>query len=194
MRITKKISRNHETDETYDDNDEDIENDEEEDENTGKEMEIDNMGEYIEKLQEEFKEIQREGEEILQVRRSTRDRKEVERLTYTQQHAECEAQHNLNYVGTNKQEVTYDTAEAQFVAIVMEKLEQFAQQYNLQKGLKKFKKKGEAGIIKELRQMDNRRCYRPILVSKLTRQERAQVALAFLTEKERRNNQRQNGI
>ena len=46
---------------------------------------IEEMADMIDKLQEDFKEIRREGEEIMEPRRSTRERKEVERYTYTQQ-------------------------------------------------------------------------------------------------------------
>ena len=44
---------------------------------------------------------------------------------------------------------------------------------------------GEAGIKKEMKQMNDRKCFRAILVNELTKQERkrAQLALGYLTEK-----------
>ena len=79
-------------------------------------------------------------------------------------------------------ELGYDTTEAQFIRMVLECL---AQQYTLNEGLKIYGKDGELAISKELKQLLDRRCFWPILVAKLTRRERerAQLALAYLTEK-----------
>ena len=152
---------------------------------------VDDMAEMIDELQEDFRRVQQEGEEIMRgkhddtetIRRSTRDKKEVERLTYNQMDAESEAQHNLHYAqDENTKELGYETAEAQFIGMVLECL---AQQHTLSKGLKIYGKDGELAISKELKQLLDRRCFWPILVAELTRRERerAQLALAYLTEK-----------
>jgi hypothetical protein len=61
----------------------------------------------------------------------------------------------------------------------------FGQQHFLQKGLKLFGKRGEDGAMKEMAQLHNRVCFRPIDVSTLTIEEKrkAQEALMFLSEK-----------
>ena len=61
----------------------------------------------------------------------------------------------------------------------------FLQQYGLEKGIKKFGQKGKDAALKELEQMHNRECFVPVSVSELNNTERkkAQMALAFLTEK-----------
>ena len=61
----------------------------------------------------------------------------------------------------------------------------FAQQYMVQKGLKKFGERGRAAAIKELSQMDKRTCFTPISVKDLTpiERKRAMEALMFLGEK-----------
>ena len=62
---------------------------------------------------------------------------------------------------------------------------QYGQQYILQKGIKKFKEKGEEAILKEIKQLHDRKCFQPIKVQDITEAERrkAQVALTYLTEK-----------
>ena len=61
----------------------------------------------------------------------------------------------------------------------------YAQQYILQKGLKKFKERGSDAAIKELDQLHKRNCFTPVEIASLTKEERrkAQEALMFLTEK-----------
>ena len=58
-------------------------------------------------------------------------------------------------------------------------------QYILQKGLKKFGAEGIEAATKEMKQLHDRTCFKPILVSELTDTEmrKAQEALMFLTEK-----------
>ena len=67
----------------------------------------------------------------------------------------------------------------------MQKGECFGQQYIVQKGLKKFGKKGKSAITKELQQLHDRECFKPTLVADLTKEEKkmAQQGLMFLTEK-----------
>ena len=61
----------------------------------------------------------------------------------------------------------------------------FGQQYTLDKGWKKFGARGIKGTKKEVGQLHNRQCFKPVLVENMTVEERrkAQVALAYLTEK-----------
>ena len=106
----------------------------------------------------------------------------MERYTYTQQMAEQEIQHNLNTTTTTNEELQYDTAEGQFIGLVMD---HYGQQYSLNKGLKVFKEEGEAAIKKEIKQMLQQKSFTPILVSELTKSERlkSQNAITMLTEK-----------
>ena len=62
---------------------------------------------------------------------------------------------------------------------------QFAQQYIYKKGLKKSGERGKQGAIKEWDQLHRQKCFVPIDVSTLTKQEKeqAQQALVLLTEK-----------
>ena len=63
--------------------------------------------------------------------------------------------------------------------------QQFLQTYLLKAGLKRFKEKGKAAIIKEMSQLDDRVVYAPIDIDKMTCQEkkRSMESLIFLTEK-----------
>ena len=64
--------------------------------------------------------------------------------------------------------------------------ESFAQQFSLQKGLKKFKERGIAASTKEMKQQHDQICFQLCNVSGLSDQEkkRAQAASAHLTEKQ----------
>ena len=61
----------------------------------------------------------------------------------------------------------------------------YAQQYLLHEGLKRFGDKGRAAVSKEVKQMHDRTCFRPIDINEMSPEEKkkAQVALIFLTEK-----------
>jgi hypothetical protein len=61
----------------------------------------------------------------------------------------------------------------------------FAQQYIIQKGLKKFGTRGKQAATDELDQLHKRNCFNPIDVSSMTRPEknRSMQSLLFLTEK-----------
>ena len=61
----------------------------------------------------------------------------------------------------------------------------FGQQYTLAKGLQKFGEKGIEGTEKEIGQLHDRACFKPVRVEDMTSQEKrkAQIALAYLTEK-----------
>jgi hypothetical protein len=61
----------------------------------------------------------------------------------------------------------------------------FAQQYMVQRGLKKFGQKGADAATKEMDQLHRRNCFTPIDVASMTQEERRKTveALMFLTEK-----------
>ena len=100
-----------------------------------------------------------------------------------------ESKHNLYTCEVNREEHEYNRNKAYVLSLYIEKITkdyrseyEFAQQYSLKKGLGK---KGEDAIVKEMRQQHERKCFQPILVSELTKEERrkAQLALAYLSEK-----------
>ena len=61
----------------------------------------------------------------------------------------------------------------------------FAQQHLLHKGLKLFGENGIKATHKEVKQLHNRSCWKPISVADMTslEQKRVQIALTYLTEK-----------
>ena len=61
----------------------------------------------------------------------------------------------------------------------------FSQQYQLGKGLKLFGERGHKASSSELEQLHHRKCFRPVSVNNMTRNERmkAQLAMMLLTEK-----------
>ena len=65
------------------------------------------------------------------------------------------------------------------------KFYQLVQRYSVQKGIKKFGKKGKNAAYKEMRQLHERVVFKPIKVESLTRLERqrAMESLIFLIEK-----------
>uniref|UniRef100_A0A7S1V1J3 Reverse transcriptase Ty1/copia-type domain-containing protein n=1 Tax=Grammatophora oceanica TaxID=210454 RepID=A0A7S1V1J3_9STRA len=90
--------------------------------------------------------------------------------------------------------VYYDQTEASYCAMFINDLgnretmtdgTNFAQQYLIHKGLKMFGDRGKAASMKELDQLDKRKCFEPIRVKDLSARERAkaQEALMFLCEK-----------
>ena len=64
-------------------------------------------------------------------------------------------------------------------------VETFAQQYMLERGLKKFGNEGEKATYKEMEQLHKRTCFTPISIKELSKEEKkkAQRALCFLTQK-----------
>ena len=62
---------------------------------------------------------------------------------------------------------------------------QFGQQYIVQKGRKKFGKKGKHASLKELRQLNDHVCFEPISINSMSPNEKkkAQEALMFLRER-----------
>ena len=128
---------------------------------------------------------------VQEIQRSGRTRQEVERLTYLQtQHLEPE--HNIFAQDVSKEKLTYNSMEAMVLATYIDEIDYLmkdmscmSQQHLLEKGLKIFGEKGYDAIMKEMGQLDDCEAFRPIYVSELINNERkkAQIALAYLTEK-----------
>ena len=96
-----------------------------------------------------------------------------------------EEHHNLFATGAqfaNRMEYTEEIAlvAVRFIDEIRMKVNQqgasFAQQYQLQKGLKKFGKRGMEGARKEADQLHRRNCFRPVDVSTLTPAEKRKAA------------------
>ena len=159
---------------------------------------------------EEANDSDDETENETENERPKRATKPIERWTYERDHYQREGKrvkfedddqyilemcHNLiAQVSPNPDEdVEYNPQLAMIIARVMSDINgkattqgaSFGQQYILQKGLKKFKKRGAAAAQKELDQLHRRTCFTPIDISTLTPQEKrkAMEALMLLTEK-----------
>jgi hypothetical protein len=138
--------------------------------------------------------------------RPTRERREPDRLTFLQHmnnHVTFEDEewqrieqcHNLIAQAhpNPEQDMTYDPAMAMVFARIMSDINSqttiqgasFAQQYIIQRGLKKFGKLGIDAATKEMDQLHRRNCFTPIDVAKMTPLERQKSvdALMFLAEK-----------
>ena len=108
------------------------------------------------------------------------------------QTAHLEAEHNLFFQRASEG-LEYDSRESTYIATYMEEIENIttksetcmSQQHLLEKGLKIFGKKGYDAILKEMGQLDDRKCFEPVSVKEMSNSERrkAQIALAYLTEK-----------
>ena len=140
-----------------------------------------------------------------EMRRSTREHRPVERLdpsmkgkSYLQSAKEgrkLEYCHNLITQSHPNDEsyVEYEYGLAMLIARAMAEFQDrisvqgasFAQQYILQKGLKKFGERGARASSKEMDQLHRRNCFTPISVKEMTPSERkkAMEALMFLMEK-----------
>ena len=89
--------------------------------------------------------------------------------------------------------IEYTNLEGIILAMFMEKFNEnvaigcqsYSQQYQLGKGLKKFGEKGHKASSSELEQLHHRKCFYPVSVKDMTRNERmkAQMAMMLLTEK-----------
>jgi hypothetical protein len=108
-------------------------------------------------------------------------------LKRSQDYIECK--HNLFQQATNKDDhLEYRNDEAIVAGHFINEMAMkynFGQQYTLAKGLKKFGEKGIKGTEKEIGQLHDRACFKPVRVEDMSNQERrkAQIALAYLTEK-----------
>ena len=94
--------------------------------------------------------------------------------------------HNLIHQTADHWE--YPESETQVIAMFMDEINKydevsFAQQYLLHEGLKRYGREGRFAAKKEIKQLHDRVCFRPIDVASMTKEERrkAQVALMFLT-------------
>jgi hypothetical protein len=124
--------------------------------------------------------------EAPELRRSTRESRPPERYGFEH------LQHCHNTV-TIDDAIEYDPMIAGVAARFIDEVNevalmnghQFGQQYIVQKGLKKFGKRGKDATLKELRQLHDRVCFEPVGVSSLSANEKkkAQEALLFLNEK-----------
>ena len=126
-------------------------------------------------------------------RRSGREIREPERLTYLQTEREIEQAHCLTttHDDVNKLEYSPDTVVvisfmmAQINAKTETQGNEFYQQYILQKGLKIFRERGIEATKKEIGQLYKYTCFTLINVSKMTPSEKQKAveALLFLFEK-----------
>ncbi len=138
--------------------------------------------------------------------RPTRDRREPDRLTFTQveeshvtfddkEWHKLEQCHNL-IAGVHPnpdEDRMYTPQMAMVIAQVMTDINSratiqgasFSQQYIVQHGLKKFGQRGVDAATKEMDQLYRQNCFTPIDVSSMTQEERRKTveALMFLTEK-----------
>ena len=100
------------------------------------------------------------------------------------------------HVQTEDNTVHYDSVRATVAAMAIHKLNlmqakankqgvSLVETYSLKKGLKKFGKRAEQSETKEMKQLHNRVCFRPINPTEMTADERkkAMESLIFLTEK-----------
>ena len=102
---------------------------------------------------------------VEQFSRPTRERNEPDRCTYHQK-TELEHKQNLYQQAVSKNDkIEYREDEALVVARFLEDIRQkylFGQQYMLEKGIKKFSDRGIKSTEKEIGQLHNRECFRPI--------------------------------
>jgi hypothetical protein len=110
---------------------------------------------------------------------------------------ELEVRHNLFIQSKSKKvkEDFYTEGQALLIAHLMTEMDHkaanvggaahFAQQYILQKGLKKFGQKGSDAATKELKQLHDRVCFEPISIADMSQSEirKSMEALMLLTEK-----------
>jgi hypothetical protein len=138
--------------------------------------------------------------------RPSRDRREPDRLTFCQNKGKhvtfdddewykLEQCHNLvAQVPPNpRKDRSYTPQKAMVIARVMSDINSkatihgasFAQQYIVQRGLKKFGQRGADAATKEMDQLHRRNCFTPIDVASMTQDERRKTvdALMFLGEK-----------
>ena len=128
----------------------------------------------------------------MQQARRERPRTRKEQSLYNKN---LERTHNLFFqqIG-NERKDEYAPDKAALIAQVMQQIKDrvhgldgvnFIQQFYITKGLKKFKDKGRAAAMKELKQLIERNCWDPIAVSELTPSEKKKAvdAMMLLAEK-----------
>jgi hypothetical protein len=167
----------------------------------GDKEEDNEKGEALDNLENDTEQVI-EDENALKNDRTICNKKPIDRLTYSsmvqakineeQEILEHERKHNLFSRQSSDKDFEYDEYEATTIGLMMEDINNkyptessFIQQYMLEKGIKKFGEEGKKAAIKEMEQIHNRKCFEPINIEELNNNERkkAQIALAFLTEK-----------
>ena len=132
--------------------------------------------------------------EKVQVRRSERVHHQVQR--YDPTFDNNNQQHYNHLITQTVEKVEYNTDMAKIAALYMDNLNEislqaeetgmsFLETYNLQKGLAKFGDKGRKAAHKEMKQLHDRVCFRPIDPNTMTdiERKRALESLIFLVEK-----------
>ena len=143
-------------------------------------------------LFEDYSDLNQEPLEVQPLRRSTRAQQQPTYYTpsfegKTYQHLHIQTQDNM---------IEYDTDRATIAAMVIHKINlmhyhtpenhvSLVETYNLKQGMKKFGTKGYDAAHKEMKQLHDRICFRPINPNNMTMQERKKAleSLLFLTEK-----------
>ena len=123
-------------------------------------------------------ETESEDDPVDQLLRPTRERREPARLTYSQvlkrgkvdnDKTQIEQKHNLFQQAVGKEnKIEYRDDEALVVARFMDDIKHkfgFGQQYMLDKGLKKFGDKGVKFTGKEIGQLHDRKCFKPVHIA-----------------------------
>lgn len=137
-----------------------------------------------------------DDDEVVVLRRSNRERREPQRYdpaTGTMQIEDLQVCHNIVTLEEDENVVNYDDVSAGVAARyihfqnerAMKHGTSLGQQYIVNKGLKLFGDRGKDAANKELKQLHDRECFAPILISELTPSEKkkAQEGIMFLTEK-----------
>ena len=103
---------------------------------------------------------------------------------------ELEQYHNIiTDTGLDTQQIeNYNPLYAPVIARIMCEMnmlvltDQFSnvQQYTLKKGLIKFGKRGENAGVKEMKQLENQTCFKPISIGELTESEKSKIVKAIL--------------
>ena len=176
----------------------DLEENENETENEDMELVIDEMidelnNEIIPAGEELLSEIEdddvTEDDPVETLLRPTRERKEPVRLTYSQvlrknntKKVEIEQKHNLFQQAIGREnKIEYRDDEAPVVARFLDDINLkygFGQQYMLEKGLKKFGTEGIKSTEKEIGQLHDRNCFRPVHIKDMTQNEQRKAQIA----------------
>ena len=154
------------------------------------------IDDLIRELEARDQEIEQELESIQEEIQPTRDRRAPDRLNIAsakgQSYANTTIENKIKNTTINKLSNLITSGKEPAIeckdgeAFVMAQImHSFAETYSLKAGLKKFKEKGRASVLKEMSQLHNRRCWIPRKLEKLTPSQikRAMRSVIFLTEK-----------
>ena len=135
-------------------------------------------------------ELESEEEEV-QPRRSEREKKQT-----TQYKPAFTGKHYSHLITQAHDKTEYDIELAKVAALYIDSMNEislestelgmsFVETYNLKKGMKKFGERGEKAAYKEMKQLHDRVCFRPINPNTMTPTERRRAleSLLFLVEK-----------